>query len=66
MKKKEETKNVSIEKMFENLEKIVAKMENGDNSLEENFELYKKGYDICKALNEKVDSVAQKFTEVEK
>jgi exodeoxyribonuclease VII small subunit len=56
----------TIEKMFENLERIVSKMEKENNLLEENFELYKEGCDICKALKEKVDTVEKKFIEVDK
>lgn len=67
--KKEESKKLgkeSIEKMFEHLEKIVSKMEKDNNSLEDNFELYKEGCDIAKALKEKVDNVEKKFIEVDK
>ena len=56
----------TIEKMFENLERIVSKMEKENNSLEENFELYKEGCDICKTLKEKVDMIEKKFIEVDK
>lgn len=49
--------NVTLETLFEELDKVVAKMESGDTTLEESFQLYQKGLLMLKQCNEKVDLI---------
>lgn len=49
--------NVSIEKRFENIEDIIRKMEAGDVSLDQSFELYKNGLEEIKAANAMLESI---------
>ena len=37
-----DTKNASLEENFESIEEIIGKMEAGDSTLDETFDLYKK------------------------
>ena len=46
-----------LEELFEGLDEIVGKLEEGDTSLEESFRLYQKGMDMLKSCNEKIDTV---------
>ena len=49
---KENEKTLTLEERFAHLEQIVARMEDADVSLDEAFELYKKGLDEVKSANE--------------
>lgn len=49
--------NVTLETLFEELDEVVAKMESGDTTLEESFQLYQKGLLMLKQCNEKVDLI---------
>lgn len=46
-----DTKNASIEENFESIEEIIKKMESGEVSLDETFDLYKKGLEKIKTAN---------------
>lgn len=46
-----DTKNASIEENFESIEEIIEKMESGEVSLDETFDLYKKGLEKIKTAN---------------
>lgn len=48
---------VSLENRFERLEDIVSKMEKTDVTLEESFDLYKKGLDELKKASEMIDGI---------
>ena len=48
---KENEKTLTLEERFAHLEQIVARMEDADVSLDEAFELYKKGLDEVKSAN---------------
>ena len=54
MKKKEST--ISYEKIFDQLEKIVQKMDSGDISLEKSLELFEQGMILIKDGKEKLDN----------
>lgn len=54
-------KEISIEEGFENLQNILAKMENKDVTLEESFNLYNEGVVLVKELNEKLANVEGKL-----
>ena len=49
---KENEKTLTLEEHFAHLEQIVARMEDADVSLDEAFELYKKGLDEVKSAND--------------
>lgn len=54
---KENEKTLTLEERFAHLEQIVARMENADVSLDEAFELYKKGLDEVKSANDMVQGM---------
>lgn len=57
----EELKNTpDLESMFQELENVIGKMETGDISLEQSFELYQKGMELLKKCNEEIDTVEKK------
>lgn len=49
--------NISLEKRFEHIEEIIEKMETGDVSLDQSFELYKNGLEEIKAANAMLDDM---------
>ena len=51
----------SLEKTFEQLDELIAKLEGEDISLEESFVLYHKGMDLLKNCNDKIDAVEKKI-----
>lgn len=54
---KENEKTLTLEDSFAHLEQIVARMEDADVSLDEAFELYKKGLDEVKSANDMVQGM---------
>lgn len=54
---KENEKTLTLEERFAHLEQIVARMEDADVSLDEAFELYKKGLDEVKNANDMVQGM---------
>lgn len=54
---KENEKTLTLEEHFAHLEQIVARMEDADVSLDEAFELYKKGLDEVKSANDMVQGM---------
>lgn len=50
-------KELSLEERFEHIENIIQKMEAGDVSLNESFELYKDGLEEIKAANTMLDGI---------
>lgn len=54
-------KEMTLEEMFEQLDKVVKTMEQGETSLEESFRLYHQGMDMLKSCNEKIDKVEKKM-----
>lgn len=48
---------VSLEERFENIEEIISKMETGDVTLDQSFELYKNGLEEIKAANAMLDDM---------
>lgn len=65
MKKKEEVKesenNISLEKLFSQLEGVISGMEQDEVSLEDAFLLYQKGISLVKQCNEKIDRVEKEI-----
>lgn len=50
-------KCVSLEERFEQIEEIIGKMETGDITLDQSFELYKNGLEEIKAANAMLDEI---------
>lgn len=54
----------TVEEGFSNLEEIVKSMEQNDISLEASFELYQKGIEELKYLNEKIKATEKAILEI--
>lgn len=50
-------KTVSLEERFEHIEEIIDKMETGDITLDQSFELYKTGLEEIKAANAMLETI---------
>ena len=50
-------KTVSLEERFEHIEEIIGKMETGDITLDQSFDLYKNGLEEIKAANAMLDEI---------
>lgn len=59
-----EDNNMKLEDMMEALEECVSKMENGDLSLEESFEVFKEGMNIVKKCNDSIDKVEKEVVKL--
>lgn len=57
--------NKTIEENFNELNKIIEKMENEEVALEETFELYTEGLKLIKDCNNKIDKVEKKIKIIE-
>ena len=58
MAKREE--KLSLEQILEQLDGTIEKLQSGEVSLEESFELYKKGMDYVKLCSETIEQVEKK------
>lgn len=47
----------TLEELFEELDSVAARLEQGELSLEESFQLYQDGMNKLKLCNEKIDQV---------
>ena len=52
---------LTLEETFAGLEEVIQKMERGDVSLEESFQLYHKGMDMLKSCNDKIDKIGKQM-----
>lgn len=52
---------LTLEETFTGLEEVIQKMEQGDVSLEESFQLYHKGMDMLKSCNDKIDKIEKQM-----
>ena len=59
-------KNKSFEVELKKLQEIVAKLENGTESLEDSLKLFEDGTKIAKFCYEVLDSAEQKITDLSK
>ena len=48
---------ISLEEQFASIEEIIGKMEAGEATLDETFDLYKKGLEKIKAANAMLDNM---------
>ena len=60
-KKGQSLEEQSLEEIFSDLEQTIKKMEEGEISLEEAFQLYHQGMEMLKACNSKIDKVEKKM-----
>lgn len=60
----QEMEELTLEETLGQLEEIVEKLNDGQCSLEESFQLYKQGMSLLKAGNEKIDAVEKKMLEI--
>lgn len=56
----EDSKELSLEEAFEQLEETVAALEEENISLEESFRIYKEGMELLKKCNQAIDQVEKK------
>lgn len=54
---KMDNENPSLEDQFASIEEIIGKMEAGEATLDETFDLYKKGLEKIKAANAMLDDM---------
>ena len=52
--------DLSIEESFDYLDRVLARLENKDSSLEDSFAAYQEGPLVIKAINDKIDAVDRK------
>lgn len=55
----------NFESLMAKLEKIVTKLESGEESLEDSLKLYEQGMEISRNCKEILDSAVQKVTIIE-
>lgn len=58
-------KSNTIEESFEQIEDILARLDDGSLSLEESFKLYEIGMKLIKSCNSKIEKVEEKIRIVE-
>lgn len=49
--------NLTIEQSFEQLDKIIEKMQSEDLSLEDTFHLYKEGISLVEGCSQKIEKI---------
>ena len=52
---------MKIEERFEEIDKIIEGLERNEATLDESFDLYKKGMDIIKECNKEIDKVEKQL-----
>ena len=55
---------LTIEDCFNNMEGIISSLEDKNVSLEDSFELYKKGMEYLKVCNSKIDTVEKEVMKI--
>ncbi len=56
----EKEEKQSLDQMFGQLEEVIGKMEGEEVSLEESFELYRRGMNLLKQCSQAIDEVEKK------
>ena len=51
----------TLESLFAELDQVVARMESGETTLEESFNLYQTGINMLKQCNDKIDLIEKKI-----
>lgn len=57
----QESKEVKLETHFDRIEKLLAQMEEENVTLDESFELYKKGITEIKAANQSLETIEKEM-----
>ncbi len=57
---KKQKEKLSLEEALDRLDETIAILQSEDTTLEESFELYKKGMDYVRACKETIDQVEKK------
>lgn len=63
-KKVSAIEELTVEECFARLDVLAQKMESGEASLEESFQLYAEGMQILKSCSEKIDLVEKKMLQI--
>ena len=53
--------NQTLEELFEGLESVIGTMEQPEVSLEESFQLYRRGMELLKSCNDRLDKIEKKM-----
>ncbi|MDO4647845.1 MAG: exodeoxyribonuclease VII small subunit [Eubacteriales bacterium] len=53
-----------IREVFEELDQIAARLEDRETSLEDSFQLYRKGMELLKECGDRLDTVEKKMLEI--
>lgn len=61
-----EEREMTLEESFGVLDMLVDQLESPDISLEESFQVYKKGMELLKSCNSKIDMVEKKMLQINK
>lgn len=61
----EDKKDQTLEELFDELDGIATRLERGELSLEESFQLYQNGMNKLKLCNEMIDQVEKKVLVLE-
>ena len=62
-KKMQEEK--TLDEVFQELDQLAEKLEDSETSLEDSFRFYKKGMELLKYCNEKLDTVEKKMLQMD-
>lgn len=57
-------KELSLEEAFEQIEEVIARLENEEITLEESFQEYNRGMRLLKHCNEAIDKVEKKVLQI--
>lgn len=57
-------KELSLEEAFEQIEEVIARLENEEITLEESFQEYNRGMQLLKHCNEAIDKVEKKVLQI--
>lgn len=60
------SKEMSLEQLFEKLEKSIEMLEDADISLEDSFKVYKEGMKLVQTCNSKIDKVEKEVLKLNK
>ena len=60
----EQQDELSVETAFQELDRLADRLEDQETSLEESFDLYKKGMELLKYCSEKLDTVEKKMLQM--
>ncbi len=55
----------TVERSFERLDELIAKLEDADTPLEESFKIYQEGMEILRRCGEKISLVEKKVLQLE-